>query len=95
MTAGQYRAEVFLYAVLGSPLLLAAPLPRLIADNASLALVLNPELIAVNQDTDCVMGSRLAPIQHGQDGAWENWAGDVWVRPMADASWGELLRVIV
>ena len=49
-------------------------------------LVTNPEILAVNWDSDCVMASQIAPIQHGRNGIAENWAGEIWVRPLSDAS---------
>lgn len=81
MTAGEYRAEVFLYAALGAPMFLSAPIDRLSA--AELALLTNPELLAVHADADCVMATR---VWHATATAGDRWPVETWVRPLADGS---------
>lgn len=88
---GETRAEVALYAALGAPMLLCCDLRSLARDNATLALVLNPEVIAANQDPDCVHGTRVVPVPYGGI-ADERWAGQLWTRPLAD---GSFLAVLV
>ncbi|KAH3759061.1 glycoside hydrolase family 27 protein [Pelomyxa schiedti] len=59
-TAGQYRAQMFIYAVLGSPLILGNDVRNV--DEDTLTLLTAPEVLAVNQDTDCVQGSLLQSL---------------------------------
>ena len=84
MTAGQYRIEVFLYAMLSAPLVLCCDLSSFATApqqaNAR-ALLLNAELIAIDQDRDAVMASRI-----GHAGGRNPWATDLWVKPLSDGS---------
>ena len=66
-------------------MLLCCDLRALARDNATLALVLNPEVIAANQDADCVQGTRIAPVAYGGV-TDERWAGELWTRPLSDGS---------
>lgn len=73
-TLGEYRVQMFAWALLGAPLVLGADVRRL--DPQAAALLTAPEVLAVAQDPEAVMGS-LARA----DGACELWA-----RPLADGS---------
>ena len=53
-TDGQYRAQFFLWAVLGAPLILGNDVRSM--SNFTLSLVTSPEIIAVDQDAWCVQG---------------------------------------
>jgi alpha-galactosidase len=72
MTQGQYRAEMFLYAILGAPLILSFDLTK--ADKFTMDLVTNPEILAVNQDPDCVQGTNVKAYT----------SVDVWIKPLSD-----------
>jgi alpha-galactosidase len=77
------RSEVFLYAVLSAPMFVSAAPSRLNA--AQLALLTNPEIIAVNADADGVMASQISSLT-GHALEDERWAFDVWAKPMHDGS---------
>eukprot|EP00727_Mastigamoeba_balamuthi_P004687 m51a1_g14216 putative alpha-galactosidase (450) ;mRNA; f:180907-182653 len=79
LTAGEYRAQMFVYAVLGSPIILGCKLDVL--DNASLSLLTAPEVLEVDQDSECVQGS-LIKIS----GSIEAWA-----KPLSDGSFAVAL----
>ena len=84
MTAGQYRAEFYLYAALSAPMFLSAP-PAALGGEA-LAMLTNAEILAVQADADAVMASpvwRTTPAAAGDGGRW---AVDVWVKPLADGA---------
>lgn len=85
MTPAEERAEVSLYAVLGAPMFVSAPPTQLTP--AQLGLLTNPELAAVNLDTDCIMGSQVASVV-GDEWAVrdDRWATDIWVKPLNDSS---------
>ena len=85
-TAAESRSEVFLYAALAAPMFLSAA-PSALSPEL-LALVTNPEVLAVNSDADAVMASLVAtsPGSGAVGGADERGAVDVWVKPMSDAS---------
>lgn len=87
-TPGESRAELYLYAALGAPLFLSCAPAALRASPELLALVTNPELLAVNADSDCTMATLLTPAPGGlwDEPLDERWAADVWARPMADSS---------
>ena len=85
MTPAEERAEVSLYAVLGAPMFLSAP-PRALTP-AQLALLTNPELAAVNLDSDATMGSQVSSVVgDAWAAAGDRWATDVWVKPLNDSS---------
>ena len=93
MLQGQYRAELFLYAVLATPLILSAPDITVFANGTwEHALVTNPEVLAINQDPDCVQGTKLSGLTD-PDGRTNlhNWAGDVWIKPLSDGSFAAAL----
>ena len=82
MSSAEERAELALYAALGAPMFLSAAPSAL--SSAQLALVTNPELLAINADPDCVMASMVSSIGGGPRA--ERWATDVWARPLSDGS---------
>lgn len=49
---GQYRAQMFLYAVLGAPLVLGNDIRAM--DNFTFSLVTAPEVLAIDQDAACL-----------------------------------------
>lgn len=79
MSPSQERAQFLMYAILGAPLVLAADIRKLSA--AQLALLTAPEVLAVDQDPQCVQGSRTQ----------ERGASEVWVKPLADASFAVVM----
>eukprot|EP01105_Mastigella_eilhardi_P006372 TRINITY_DN17970_c0_g1_i1.p1 TRINITY_DN17970_c0_g1~~TRINITY_DN17970_c0_g1_i1.p1 ORF type:complete len:440 (-),score=119.36 TRINITY_DN17970_c0_g1_i1:48-1202(-) len=79
-TAGQYRAQMFLFAVLGSPIILGCDPRNITAD--VLALLTAPEVLAVDQDSDCVQGSLLNAT---------NGATEIWGKPLSDGSFAVAL----
>ncbi len=52
----------------------------------------NPEIIAINQDKDCIQGTKLSGMTD-PDGSknLHNWAGDVWIKPLSDGSFAAVL----
>ena len=56
------------------------------------ALVTNPEIIAVNQDKDCVQGTKLSGMTDPDGNKnLHNWAADVWIKPLSDGSFAATL----
>ena len=52
----------------------------------------NPEIIAINQDKDCVQGSKLSGMTDPDGNKnMHNWAGDVWIKPLSDGSFAAVL----
>jgi len=74
-TDAEYRANMSLWCLMAAPLFAACDLRTMSA--ATRATLLNPELIAVNQDPAGRPAERIS-----KDGAAE-----VWARPLADGSW--------
>jgi len=55
-------------------------------------LVTNPEIIAVNQDKDCVQGTKLSGMTDPDGNKnLHNWAADVWIKPLSDGSFAATL----
>jgi len=79
MSEGQYRVEMFVYAVLGAPLILSFDLTK--GDKFTMDLVTNPEILAVNQDKDCVQGTNVKSFT----------AADVWIKPLSDNTFAVVL----
>jgi len=79
MTQSQHRAEMFVYAALGSPLLLGADVSKL--DSFSVSLLTAPEVLAVNQDRECVQGSRVRTRT----------GGEIWAKPLSDKTFAVTL----
>ena len=75
-TAAESRSEVYLYAALAAPMFLSAAPSSLSPE--LLALVTNPEVLAVNHDADAVMASLVASGP-GRD-ADDRGAVDVWAK---------------
>jgi len=74
MTQGQYRAEVFLYTVLAAPMILSFNLTTMDAFTSN--LLLNPELLEVNGDKDCVMATLVRDF----------YSEEIWIKPLHDGS---------
>ena len=74
MSAGQFRSQLSMWAVLAAPLMISTDLTRM--TSASRAAVSNSELIAIDQDPAGVQGQLSSSSGSGQ----------VWVRPLADGS---------
>lgn len=96
MAPGQYRIEMYLYAVLASPLVLSFDLTTLNAPaNANAkALITNKELIRINQDADAVMGSKISGATWTATWTAErrvNTAVDIWIKPLSDGSFAVAL----
>eukprot|EP00656_Telonema_subtile_P056352 TRINITY_DN8981_c0_g1_i1.p1 TRINITY_DN8981_c0_g1~~TRINITY_DN8981_c0_g1_i1.p1 ORF type:complete len:454 (-),score=82.97 TRINITY_DN8981_c0_g1_i1:294-1655(-) len=89
MSEAEYRSEVFLYTVLGAPFILTAQIAKLQTSFVR-DLLLHPEILAINQDSDCVQGSRVSSMGSQPTGS-DRWAGDVWIRPLADSTFAVVL----
>jgi len=72
----QYRAEFLLWSIMSSPLIFGATLPQLLSDSNIIKLITNQEIIAVNQDPNCVEGSLLRSQTYY----------DIWGKPLYDNS---------
>ncbi|HTB97420.1 MAG TPA: glycoside hydrolase family 27 protein [Terracidiphilus sp.] len=71
MNADEYRTQMSLWAMLAAPLLAGNDLSRM--DETTKSILMNKEVIAIDQDTLGVQGSRQGPLQ-------------VWVRPLANGA---------
>ena len=78
-TMGQYRTQLYLWAVLGAPLILSNDIRTMSPE--SIELVTNPEVLAIDQDPDCVMGSFVLADD----------AGETWIKPLADGTFAAAL----
>ncbi len=74
MSEAEYRTHMSLWCLLSAPLIVGTDLTK-ISDGA-LALLTNPEILAVDQDTLGIQGRRVA-----QEGPLE-----VWMKPLADGA---------
>eukprot|EP01105_Mastigella_eilhardi_P006485 TRINITY_DN18042_c0_g1_i1.p1 TRINITY_DN18042_c0_g1~~TRINITY_DN18042_c0_g1_i1.p1 ORF type:complete len:438 (-),score=94.15 TRINITY_DN18042_c0_g1_i1:120-1256(-) len=72
MTHDEQLTQMYLYAVLASPIILAADVRNI--DNESVAILTAPEVLAVNQDAECVQGSLLNAAG----------AAEIWGKPLSD-----------
>jgi alpha-galactosidase len=72
MTADQAAAQFTMWSVLAAPLIVGSDVRGLSA--ATIAMLTNPDVLAVDQDPLGVQGSRVAT----------EGLGDVWVRPLAN-----------
>lgn len=79
MTETQYRSQFFLWAVLGSPLILGNDVRSM--DNFTIELLTSSEVLAVNQDKDCVQAS----LAHFEG------ATEVWVKPLSSRNFAAVL----
>lgn len=75
----QYRAQFFLWAVLGAPLVMGNDIRDM--DATTVALVTAPEVLAVDQDADCVQGSLATAYG----------ATETWIKPLADKTFAVVL----
>jgi alpha-galactosidase len=78
-TLGQYRAQFFLWAVLGAPLILGNDI-RQISD-AHLQILTASEILKVNQDSDCIQGSQARDVG----------SAETWIKPLSDGSFAVVL----
>eukprot|EP00042_Codosiga_hollandica_P029947 m.169308 g.169308 ORF g.169308 m.169308 type:complete len:430 (-) comp53220_c0_seq4:169-1458(-) len=76
---GQYRAQFFLWALLGAPLIIGCDVRAM--DNFTQTLLTSTEIIAIDQDPSCVQGS----IAHSRDGT------EVWIKPLSDQTFAVVL----
>ena len=74
MTADEYRAHFALWAIMGAPLM-AGHDPRAMTSETR-AILMNPELVAVSQDSLGKAGDRLKRVGDA----------DIWGRPLADGT---------
>ena len=74
MTPDEYRTQLNLWAVLAAPMMLGNEVRIMTKD--TVALLTNPEVIAVDQDASARQAKRVA--QNGQT--------EVWARTLADGS---------
>eukprot|EP00937_MAST-01D_sp_MAST-1D-sp2_P005850 g5850.t1 len=75
----QYRAQFFLWAVLGAPLVMGNDIRTM--GSATVSLVTAPEVLAVDQDEDCVQGSLARALG----------ATETWIKPLGDESFAVVL----
>ncbi len=73
MTDDEYRTHMSLWALTASPLLAGNDIRKM--TDATKAILLNREVIAVDQDA---LGKQASPVKHG--------SFDIWVKPLADGS---------
>ena len=74
MTPAEAQAQMSMWAIVAAPLILGSD-PRTLSP-ATIAMLENPRVIAVDQDPLAVQGTPIARQGEGQ----------VWVKPLADAS---------
>jgi alpha-galactosidase len=74
MKTDEYRTHMALWAILAAPLLAGNDLRRMPEDTK--AILMNPEIIAVDQDAKGVQGHRV----------WDEGPLEIWVKPLADGS---------
>ena len=86
LTAAEQRAQLSLWAVFGSPMLISFNVAT--ASNATLAIVGNPEVLAVDQDPLGVQGSL---VNSGGDDATPCAACETYVKPLHDGSFAVVL----
>jgi alpha-galactosidase len=75
----EYRAQVSIWSVLGAPLIIGADIRNMTVKMMS--LLVNEEVIAVDQDPECVQGS-LARQREGTE---------TWIKPLSDGSFAVVL----
>ena len=80
MTVSQYRTQMTLWCILSSPLIAGNDLTQLLNNNKTdqeyLALLTNPAVIAVDQDSRGAQGYRV----------WQVGLQEIWKKPMSDGS---------
>ncbi len=80
MSIGEYRTQMTLWSILSSPLIAGNDLTQLLnsdkTDQEYLALLTNPAVIAVDQDSMGAQGYRV----------WQVGLQEIWKKPMADGS---------
>jgi alpha-galactosidase len=74
MKPDEYRTHMALWAILAAPLLAGNDLRRMPEETK--AILMNPEIIAVDQDAKGVQGHRV----------WDEGPLEIWVKPLADGS---------
>lgn len=82
LTFGEQQAHYSAWAIIASPLLIGTDVGAGL-DNATLAILSNPEVIAVSQDALGVQGIRVSPAAPS--------GTECWARPLADGSVAALL----
>jgi hypothetical protein len=71
--------QFFLWAILGAPLIMGNDIRT--TDNWTVELLTSPEVLAVNQDVDCVQGSMARALD----------ATETWIKPMHDGTFAVVL----
>jgi len=79
MTQGEYRAQFFLWSVLGAPLILGNDIRSI--DDWTLSLLSSPEIIEVDQDSQCVQGSQVR-VTNGFE---------IWMKPLSDGTFAAVM----
>jgi alpha-galactosidase len=79
MTATEYRSHFSLWAMMAAPLIAGNDVAHM--DEATRAILLNKEVIAVDQDRLGVQGRRV----------WKEGDSEVWVKPLSDGAQALLL----
>ena len=75
----EYRAQFLLWSVLGAPLIMGNDVRKM--DDWTVELLSNPEVLAVDQDPDCIQGSLARSLG----------ASETWIKPLADGSFAVVL----
>lgn len=75
----EYRAQFFLWSILGAPLVMGNDIRNM--DDFTVNLVTSPEVLMVDQDKQCVQGSLVKAVG----------ATETWIKPLSDGSFAVVL----
>lgn len=75
----EYRAQFFLWSILGAPLLMGNDIREM--DDFTVGLVTSPEVLEVDQDKQCVQGSLVKAVG----------PTETWIKPLSDGSFAVVL----
>ena len=75
-TATEYTTQMSIWAILAAPLIAGNDLRDGKMSKATLAILANPEITAVDQDVAGIQGHRV----------WQEGPEDIWIKPMSDGS---------
>lgn len=76
---GEYRANFFLFTILGAPLIMGCDIRGL--DEAYVELLTSPEILEIDQDGDCIQGSLARDLG----------STETWIKPLSDDSFAVVL----
>ena len=75
----EYRAQFFLWSILGAPLVMGNDIREM--DDFTVGLVTSPEVLEVDQDKQCVQGSLVKAVG----------PTETWIKPLSDGSFAVVL----